>query len=843
MKRYSYVLLLAIAAFFPAKLSAQNEVQKAEIPPLLKTEWGQQEPFFYKTPVINGIHAKTGCVATAMSQLIYFHKFPTQGKQDIFSFDNFSFDFASHTFDYAKMKEKYNRTDNASDPAVEEVASLMYACGVTANMDYGVDSSSGNFSLIPGALNEWFLYPLDGMGMLLKDFFTLEEWEEIVYEELSEGRPVLYMGGNGESSHVFVCDGYKEGKFHMNLGWYGEKNDYLPLSNLLTERVGKPGLWSMNSSQRIIRGVRLAEDKAPGPLATASSFSFDPATNTFSLSALSCYVNDTRIIPGIRLVSADNSKEYLVWADHQATINRSSSTVSYSVALTDIEDGRYTIRPVYQLADDPAERANVYPVYCKIVNTRYYTADISSNNITNPEGGSDIVTNVSVSEYTPSSTFIKGENYGYGFTLFAENNGNTTITRVGVKFCNPETNEEERNTNYTVSLAPGECKTISLGIPYMANPGEYDMYIYDNATKRNFCDPIRVKYHPASKITSTEGSQFRFMPLSDDSDEAIMLLPKTTTYSTDNEGDVEIASSVNLNGREYRVTELGPRLLYGRNDITSLTIPSTVKKIDAGAFGGCANISEITIEAATPPAVHPSAFDENTLANATLNVPEESMELYKDSPVWSEFNYAADNEAGLPESLSMPDFTIAPGEYFDAVINLDTEKTYYGCEFSITVPKGLNIASDGVSAAYGLQDKNFTVGYGNKDDNDSYKVVMYSPDNSSFPTGNNPIINVKFLADGNFTGGTVAITDILFSEAGSNNVFYDVPFEDTTCHVTADVGTSVEAVSPENVLVDIYNVSGLRVLANVNPSEAISLLTPGVYIVKSKGKSYKFLKH
>ena len=842
MKRYFYILPLAVAAFFTAKMSAQSETQRVEIPPLLKTEWGQQAPFYYKTPVINGEHAKTGCVATAMSQVIYFHKFPSQGKQDVFSFDNFSFDFANHTFDYSKMKEKYDKSDNASDPSVEEVATLMYACGVTANMDYGVESSAGNFSMIPGALNEWFLYPLDGMGMLLKDYFTLEEWEEIVYEELSEGRPVLYMGGNGESSHVFVCDGYKDGKFHMNLGWYGEKNDYLPLSNLLTERVGKPGLWSMNSSQRIIRGVRLADEKEPGPLATASSFSFDPATNTFTLDGVSCYVNNTHIIPGIKLENADNSKEYLVWSGNEAILNRSNASISYTITLSDIEDGNYTIRPVYKLTDDSTDTPKVYPVFCKIVNTRYYIADISSNIITNPKEGSDIVVNVSVSEYNPASSFIKGENYGYGFTLFAENNGNTTITRVGVKFCDPETDEEVRSTNYTVSLAPGECKTISLGIPYTANPGEYDMYIYDNTTKQNFCDPIRVIYHSNAKIATVENSKYRYMPLSEDSDEAIILLPKTTTYAIDDEGDVEIESSVNLNGKDYRITELGPRLLYGREDITSLTIPSTVKKIDAGAFGNCTNLSEITVNAITPPEVHPSAFDASTVANATLNVPEGSVELYKESPVWNEFSYATEDEDDEPGSLYMSDFSIAPENYFVATLNLDTDKEYYGCQFNLQVPVGLTITPDGVSVADGLN-KNFTVGQGAIKDDNTYPIVMYSSNNTAYPTGNTAILDIRFLADSDFKGGTVNISEILFSEAGDNNKFFDVAFEDTSCYVTVDLETSVEAIIPGNMPADIYNVSGIPVFSNINPSEVMSLLAPGVYIVKSKEKTYKILKH
>lgn len=835
MNRYTFILPLAIAVIIPSHISAQNATQRVEIPPLIQTEWGQQAPFFYKTPIINGEHAKTGCVATAMSQVIYFHQYPEKGKNGTFSFDNFTFDFANTTFDYSLMKEKYEKSDPATDPSVEAVATLMYACGVTVNMDYGVESSSGNFSMISGALNEWFLYPIDGMGMVQRDYFTLEEWEEIIYEELSAGRPVLYMGGNGESSHVFVCDGYKDGKFHMNLGWYGEKNAYLPLSNLITERVGKPGLWSMNSSQKIIRGVRNPGESDPGPLATASSFIYDPATDSFTLKSISCYVNNTSIISGIRLVKNDGSKEYLFWSESDATLNRSNSTITFTADLSEVEDGNYTIRPVYKL--DSQEE--VYPVYCNILNTRYYTADIASNSISNPKEGSDIEVNVSVSEYTPNSTYIKGEKYGYSFTVFAENNGNTTITRFGIKFCKPGTTEELYSTNYRESLAPGECKTVSLAIPNMATPGEYDMIIYDYSSKQPFGDPIRVIYHDAKEIVTVEGSSYRYMPLSEESDEAVILMPLSTAYSLEVDGETEIPSSVNIDGKEYKIAEIGPRLLYERSDITSLTIPSTVKKIGASAFSGCSNISSIKVEAVTPPEIHYSAFDADVVSKAKISVPEESVDLYKEAPVWDGFSYDVETEGS--NSLTMETFSIVPGLSATTSMTLETNQTFYGCQFDMTLPEGLQLTADGVKVSDNPEVKNFIASCSSVKDENTYTVLMYSLDNTPYPTGKTPILNLSFVSDEEFKGGSIVLSKVILSKE-EGEVFQDFNLEPSTCAVVADFSTSISDLEDiESTLVDVYNVSGVVIGSNVMFDEIKNSLTPGLYIIRRGNQSQKVM--
>lgn len=843
MIRYLYFLLFNLLLFLPAKSAAENVVLRTEIKPLIKTEWGQQAPFYFQTPVIDGEHAKTGCVATAFSQVLYYYAYPTQGKPGVYTntgtTGDFSFDFANNTFDFSLMKEKYDLDTPETDQSALEVSKLMLACGVTVNMNYGVTSSSGMFAMIPKALNEWFLYPSDGLGQVSKECFTNDEWAEIIYDELKEGRPVVYLGGNGTSSHVFVCDGYKDGLFHMNWGWYGERNGYFNLSNLQVERVGDNSLLSLNSSQRIVRGIRLESQATPVPLATASSFGFDENSNKFTFKNISCFSDNTVIVPGVRILNSDGEIVTERWTLEPVTINKSNSNIEFSLSLNNLNDGDYVLRPVFKcLGDD----STIYKVFCNIQNDRFINVRIKDNALISYSGGTDIEVNVAISEYFQNSSFIKGEIYNAGFSVFAENVGNFNITRIGVKLCMPGETEAVNSIGYPESLAPGESRTINLGIPTV-NPGEYDMILYDNNTKTQFGEPIRIIIHDGKKIVSVENSPYRYMPLSEDKKEAIILLPASTTASENNLVKMSIDPTVIIKGEEYKITEIGPRLLYNRNDISEIVIPEYVTKIDPSSFASCTNLSIITVKAQEPPVLHPKAFDANTFATATLKVPSESILLYKTAPLWSEFTIAEDNEEGSVVHLSMQSFKIAPGKTAQTTLRFESDKDFYGCQLSMTLPEGLILTDDGISVPAPLQRLDFSAYVSDLRDN-KYTLLTYSSSGYPFPAEDTTILEFTFKAESNFKEGAITLTDILLSvpDEENENIDKDFKLNDIVCEVSADFETSVNA--SENVYNDtlsIYTVSGILLHENVRINEIIHTLQKGLYIVRDGKTSQKLL--
>lgn len=192
---------------------------------LINTAWSQDKPFNDKCPVMNGGKAVTGCVATAMAQVMNFHQWPDKGTGS-HSYTTktaglkLSADFGATTYRWNDMLQDYN--GGYTTEQADAVATLMYHCGVSIDMNYGTESSgAGDFYVLP-ALMTYFDYD---KGMTYEDriFYTDDEWEEMICTELAAGRPVIYGGRTDKNvGHSFICDGYAgNGLFHFNWGWGG----------------------------------------------------------------------------------------------------------------------------------------------------------------------------------------------------------------------------------------------------------------------------------------------------------------------------------------------------------------------------------------------------------------------------------------------------------------------------------------------------------------------------------------------------------------------------------------------------------------------------------------------
>ena len=646
MKQQIIAFLLSLILSDGYHHAFASVTERGEILPLTSSQWGQQAPFFYETPTINGEHCKTGCVATAMSQLIYFHQYPLKGKAGTYSYmtgvhGDLSFDFAENSFDYELMKAVYDKTESPENPYAKEVSKLMLAAGITVNMSYGLSESAGQFSSISNSFREWFLYPEEGIKQVSRDYFTHEEWADLIYDELANRRPVIYMGGNGSSSHVFLCDGYKNGEFHMNWGWYGECNGYFSLIDLLTYVPSQGKVWSLNSTQSIVRGIHAPEAEVPSLLATASSF--DYSDNSFVLSSASISAANKSVVLGVKAIDSEG-RERLIWATGAAELKRSSSSVTFSLSKPTLPDGFYTFRPVLRLPDDDAD--TFYNVYCNLNNNRYLTVKIENNEIVSSQGGTDAEVNVSISNFKPNSPLIYGEVLNRSFTVFAENTGNVNITRIKQWFYKPGTvtRVDAYENSYTVSLPSGSAQTITLALPSNLPAGQYEMQLLD-PNNHLLGSRIPVTYYNNADAITIEGSPFRFLALEapmqtfdltdEEIGEAIMFKPSSSNFTAPSE--FTIPEAVDITGKTYNVTEIGPQLAMNHTEITSLTIPSTVKNIASGAFNGCTSINDITINALSPPTTTSSSFASAIKSAALVTVPAGTLAAYKEDEQWSQF--------------------------------------------------------------------------------------------------------------------------------------------------------------------------------------------------------------
>lgn len=217
---------------------------KEKVDHLIETKWNQDDPYWDKCPKDGtGKHCYTGCVATAMAQIMRYYKYPTIGKGKssvLYNGNTYEVNFAAgRGYDYNNMLTTYNGSYTPAQKSA--VATLMYHCGVAAKMNYGTGGSGAWLYDAADGLYQYFGYYAKYYGYRddLDDNLKNNVWREVVYQEISDGHPVLYAGtsnknGNNKSSvHAFVLDGYdKDGNVGVNWGYGGGGDGYFSLDIL-----------------------------------------------------------------------------------------------------------------------------------------------------------------------------------------------------------------------------------------------------------------------------------------------------------------------------------------------------------------------------------------------------------------------------------------------------------------------------------------------------------------------------------------------------------------------------------------------------------------------------------
>ncbi len=230
-KQYNYMLEN------PDKVTIRTTAVDTPVEPLITAKWGQESPYNSQCPILNNQRCVTGCVATAMAQVMQYYQYPTQCQGGTFSYTSASnsieqtLNFDDISFDWSKMPDTYSSSSPANSKS--QVAKLMHACGVSVSMDYGLNSSggSGAFDMnIPYALKTYFGYQSE-ICYKEKRYYSPDEWEKMIIEDLQADHPLFYGGEGTRGGHQFILDGVNdEGLFHFNFGWQGNANGYFALN-------------------------------------------------------------------------------------------------------------------------------------------------------------------------------------------------------------------------------------------------------------------------------------------------------------------------------------------------------------------------------------------------------------------------------------------------------------------------------------------------------------------------------------------------------------------------------------------------------------------------------------
>ena len=217
------------------KMAPRNDLRSAFY--LVKTKWNQGAPYNKFCPKADGEgRAYAGCVATAMSQVMNYWKYPTHGYgQHSYTYAQYgelSADFSAAVYDFDMMP--LSITEMSPVENIDPIALFMYHCGIAVDMMYGA-SGSGAYSYdVPDAVLKYFGYS-NRCRLLNRDSYSLKEFQDILKDQFELGWPCYYSGQDVEGSggHAFVCDGYDENDlFHFNWGWSGSGDGYYAIDEL-----------------------------------------------------------------------------------------------------------------------------------------------------------------------------------------------------------------------------------------------------------------------------------------------------------------------------------------------------------------------------------------------------------------------------------------------------------------------------------------------------------------------------------------------------------------------------------------------------------------------------------
>ena len=362
----------------------------AVVGPLVKTTWDQDDPYRTLTPNGSGSIGKayTGCVATAMAQVMNYWQWPKQGTgshtyQPIMQLDDdgdgypdrdtiiypgyLTANFDETTYDWDNMLNKY--TSSATNDQKNAVATLMFHCGVSVEMMYGDDNYGGS-GAYTGNYGDWtdptcaqnafptyFGYKKDGLVSYMRDGFsyegttyyekwTDEEWTAMVKEELDKKHPIMYGGAGDKGGHSFICDGYDDSNyFHFNWGWSGQNDGYYKLSSLKPGSGGAGGGgYDFSEDQDVIIGI-VPDKEWPEVIVT---WSVAGSTNQVTY-----HENDALVLPNAP--TCEDGKVFVGWT-MQSSVDGSKPTdlftsaagktvseaVTYYAVFADKEEGSST---------------------------------------------------------------------------------------------------------------------------------------------------------------------------------------------------------------------------------------------------------------------------------------------------------------------------------------------------------------------------------------------------------------------------------------------------------------------------------------------------------------------
>lgn len=507
-----------------ARKGAPARAEDAEytpVAPLLgRIAYDQNSPYNLLCPTYYGnIRSATGCAATAVAQILRYHRYPERGAGSCSYIPEFYPEMGTLEVDYSQSEYKWDLMPerypvDAETTMTDESAAisrLMYDCGTAMKMNYGPQSGALPAD-IPSALVNNFTYA-NGVAYRLRAFYDGGEYDRIMREEIAAGRPVFITGYTNEGGHAFVADGYDAaGYFHINWGWSAMSNGYFKMTSLTPATQGTGGSnGGFNSRQVILTGITPGAGQGEFAALLASEEGLTLPRTSFSKSdKVKVSLNgkthnigwrDTTADFYLSVVGADGAEVLSFPGDKGRDVTLSGDT--RNIAFPDVDfstltDGDYFLYPMASIAGGSV-RERVRDMDLNFPN--YLRLSIAGDNAK--------IEYPSAAELALGSLSVAGEAYT-GHKLAAKatvsNNGDVEYySNVRLALLDQAGTKLAQSEDFVIDLMPGETEEMTLTGTFNPGAGQYRVALV-NVTGRTVGQPVDVTFHANpgdGKLTAT----------------------------------------------------------------------------------------------------------------------------------------------------------------------------------------------------------------------------------------------------------------------------------------------------------------------------------------------------
>jgi sorbitol-specific phosphotransferase system component IIA len=600
---------------------ARTRGTRTDISPLIQTTWNQDEPYNLMCPDGNGLdydeegydptfRSVTGCVATAVAQVMYYHQWPKQTTAipayslSIYNNDVTLKELPATTLEWSKMKLTYDR--NETGASADAVAKLMRYVGQAFQMGYSPSSSGAN--ILTDAMINCFNYSKK-IHEIYRDEYSTEQWENMVYDELSQNRPIPYSGfSQSGAGHQFVCDGYQSstGFFHLNWGWGGNLDGFFILS--IADPDGKQGIGGSDGAYKYGQACLLNfmpaeanEEEIPiistsipynylGETYTRNStsenftdvsltaensatYTFKPTTTYDAEIGWGLYQNEQLIeCVGSYTCTIDNRDLNVNWHRYWTT------TVKASFGKNK-PNGKYELHQMFRKAgtNDPWTLCDGYGSNSFMAEINGTSLRISKSDAT---ASAFTVNSISVSDLPYVGCEIR-------VTVNLTNIGDSNQEQVSLWVAQEGTGNWQKVASQTSYISKGETGNVTMFYT-PTEAGTFSFKVTSGASE----EPLgTTSFRVADVIVMTVDDivyscipDYRYAIVAGCND------PQKTTLT--------IPSSIVAGNTDCAVREIGD-YVFDNYKFSEIILPSSLRTIGNGAFESCYNLKSITIPEGT----------------------------------------------------------------------------------------------------------------------------------------------------------------------------------------------------------------------------------------------------